>query len=1232
MREEMSEDKSFAQAMKMDMKKGLPHCEWDGTDFVPTRPKPSPKVKVNVTLMHAAHKKFGCQWEGSRKGTYKSHTVEAVADSGCQTSSAGMDILEQIGCPEPYLVPTSHRIVGITDSFLDIVGSVFLRIEVAGKITRQMVHVSRNTRGLYLSETALSQLGLVHEEFPHPRRSRAQLAESIMCVGIVSPPENSHTSAPGDVSNCGEGTNVPCVQRTSTPDRPEKIPIVPSKENAPKLKRWLLWAFRSSGFNICSHQLLQGMEGNEMDVVFKDEEAPPRAYAYTPIPVPHHWKKKVKSDMDGDVRLGVIEKVPQGDTSRWCSRMVVAPKANGKPRRTVDLQQLNKATVREVHHTPSPINLVSTIPAGKLKTVLDAWNGYHSLELSPKGRAATTFITEWGRYRYCRGPQGFHGTGDAYTRRFDDITANEVRYVRCVDDGCLWDEDVEQAFWHTFDHIKMCADKGVVFNPEKFRFAEETVEFAGFDVTMDGYRPAERTLAAIKDFPTPCNITDIRSWFGLVNQVAYTFAQHHTMDPFRELMKKNRKFYWDDNLEQLFQTSKKEIVRQAEEGVRAYDLQKQTCLTTDWCKTGVGFALTQKHCKCSGPANPNCGEGHWKLVFAGSRFTKKNERDLFSPTEGECLAVAFGLSRCRMFTLGCPNLTLAVDHRPLLGILNDRALDTIENPRLLKLKEKTLPYTFRVTYVPGSSNAIRIADALSRHPTNKGLDGDEGEEDISDIAQAFAIQQTENVESISWRKVAEAAAIDKECTSLVRCIIDGFPDDKGSLPDLLKPYWGFKDELYVIDTVPFKGRKMLIPSILRPSVLDGLHAANQGVTGMLSNARDRLFWPGLDASIRLLRQQCRQCNEQAPSQSAEPCVFSPQPRVPFEQVAADLCSLGGHAFFVYADRFSGWVEVEHLSTNTFRQVRQVLLRWFRTYGVPDEIATDGGPPFKSLAYEAFLKSWDIRPRLSSAYFPQSNGRAEAAVKSIKRILLGNINQTTGELDTDAAARAIMTHRNTPAQDTGISPSVMLFGKPLRDHLPRFNRKLRPEWDSIGESREEALARRISVSSLRPKTELQSLTIGDAVQVQNQKGNHPNKWNCTGIVAEVLPNRQYHVVMDGSRRVSLRNRRFLKKISPVSRRSVDNDVAPPHTPEPQETPPVPPISTPLSDTPNALPNHPDIEADRECMQQSERDATEQNEREVIPSPQTMHTEPTRKSNRERAPRKLFTARMDGKYHS
>ncbi len=644
-----------------------------------------------------------------------------------------------------------------------------VRCEIGEKKTCQMVHISDNIHGLYLSETALMELGVIHRDFP----------------SCVHEPSESEFLAGCSTSTayvcCVDDGADECVERTPAPDRPEQIPFEPTKENIPRLEKWLLETFEGSAFNTCTHQSLQSMTGVPMEVVQKKDDVAHPAW-YTPIPVAFHWKKQVKADLDRDVRLGIIERVPQGETSEWCSRMVITPKTNGKPRRTIDFQQLNKAMLREVHHTPSPINLVTQVPAGKLKTVMDAWNGYHNLMLHLDSKELTTFNTEWGRYRYLRGPQGFHGTGDAYTRRYDDITSGEQRYLRCIDDGLLYDDDVEAAFWHTYDHIKLCADNGIVFNPEKFKFARESVEFAGFEVTLDGYRPASHLLDGIRDFPTPKNVTDVKAWFGLVQHVAYAFSEADVMQPFRELRSKKRPFYWDEALDNAFRKSKQEIIRQVYEGVRAYDLEKPTCLTTDWSKMGLGFSLMQKHCKCTGKPDPNCGVGHWKLVFAGSKTTNEAQ-SRYSPTEGECLAAAYGLQRCRMYTLGCPNLILATDHNPLTGILNDRRLDSIDNPRLLKLKEKTLGYDFRIVYIKGGSNAIRAADALSRNaiqgPDDRTFNGVEG------VTRAFAVRQAAGIESVTWSRVDEAASMDEECVSLVQLINEGFPGSKDEVPESL---------------------------------------------------------------------------------------------------------------------------------------------------------------------------------------------------------------------------------------------------------------------------------------------------------------------------------------------------------------------------------------------------------------------------------------------------------------
>ena len=95
--------------------------------------------------------------------------------------------------------------------------------------------------------------------------------------------------------------------------------------------------------------------------------------------------------------------------------------------------------------------------------------------------------------------------------------------------------------------------------------------------------------------------------------------------------------------------------------------------------------------------------------------------------------------------------------------------------------------------------------------------------------------------------------------------------------------------------------------------------------------------------------------------------------------------------------------------------------------------------------------------------------------------------------------------------------------------------IREEWQVAADKREAALQKRHAkiIETYNSHTkELEPLNIRDHVAVQNQNGNHPNRWDKTGVVVERLPHRQYKIRMDGSGRVSLRNRKFLKNILPV----------------------------------------------------------------------------------------------------
>ena len=105
-------------------------------------------------------------------------------------------------------------------------------------------------------------------------------------------------------------------------------------------------------------------------------------------------------------------------------------------------------------------------------------------------------------------------------------------------------------------------------------------------------------MQAIRNFSTPTNISDVRSWFGLINQVAYRFIKTDHMAPFRHLLSQTTPFQWNEDLEVAFRKSKEKIAELITDGVASFDMELVTCLSPDYSKQGMGWILQQKRCSC----------------------------------------------------------------------------------------------------------------------------------------------------------------------------------------------------------------------------------------------------------------------------------------------------------------------------------------------------------------------------------------------------------------------------------------------------------------------------------------------------------------------------------------------------------------------------------------------------------------------------------------------------------
>ena len=425
-----------------------------------------------------------------------------------------------------------------------------------------------------------------------------------------------------------------------------------------------------------------------------------------------------------------------------------------------------------------------------------------------------------------------------------------------------------------------------------------------------------------------------------------------------------------------------------------------------------------------------------------------------------------------------------------------------------------------------------------------------------DTLQTYSICSISDLsrKALTLDDIVLAAKSDKEYLDLISNISNGFPSTRSLTAPELREFWHVRENLAIDGYVAYFGTRIIVPRKLRKQVLEHLHSAHQGTTSMKNRAAVSVYWPGLNKDILNYRNNCRTCDQNGPSLTNEPIIQSAAPEWPFQQICGDYFFVEAHSYLVVVDRYSGWPCIYHFppghsnSTNLVKVLREL----FTSYGTPEEFSSDGGPQLTSKQFDDFLKFWGVHHRLSSVEYPQSNGRAELGVKSMKRLIRDNANRN-GSLDNERAAIALLQYRNTPLLATGLSPAQILFHRQLKDALPthRTHYQLHPEWILSAKEREACFANRNKVIEqeynlhTRP---LDALPVGTHVLVQRDR-----RWRDQGVIVATLPFRQYQVRMLGSGRVTLRNRKFLKRckvISPVPPPSAVHDPAvPPPLPRP-----------------------------------------------------------------------------------
>ena len=786
---------------------------------------------------------------------------------------------------------------------------------------------------------------------------------------------------------------------------------------------------------------------------------------------------------------GILSKVTK--PTDWCAPMVVVTKPSGDVRITTDFTVLNQAVRRERFEMPSVDFTLGKLGGSKFFSKLDANSGFYQITLDKGSRDLTAFITPFGRFCYNRLPMGISSAPEVFSREMQHILEGIDGVSNLVDDVCVFGSSKEEHDSRLTKVLDRLREAGVTLNLEKCVFGASSLKYLGFLISEKGVHPDPDKVVAISQFPAPTDVSGVRRFLGLVNNLARFIPNLSTIiEPIRSLLRKDTLWCWDSAQSAAFEKVK-EILTSPEVLV-LYDSKRETCVSADSSSYGLGAVLLQKV------------EDVWRPVSYISRSLTETE-SRYAPIEKEALAVVWSCERFNQYLLGS-HFLIQTDHSPLVSLLSKKRLDDLPI-RIQRFRLRLLRYSYDVQYVPGRLQTV--ADTLSRAPLGVGATVDEVH--FIQEVESYALGVVESLPA-SKDKISEIRSLQMKDPILMR-VREFTMGTWPQVPPLeARAYAAVRDELSIVDGLLVKGSRIVIPACMYAEMLAKLHEGHQGIIKCQRRARNSVWWPGITVQIKNLISRCNVCM-QFRVQHAEPMVSTPLPTRPWQKIASDLFHFQGKKYLLVVDYFSRFIEIALLSSSNASTVLMHMKSIFARHGCPETMVTDGGPPYSSKEFRQFAAKYGFHHIFSSPEYPQGNSEAERAVQTIKELL------KKAAVRGEDPYLALLAYRCTPLQN-GYSPAQLLMGRNLNSPLPLLPAGLQPSLPNYGEIRcyEEQYKEKMATNynSRKRARPLNPLKPGDKVHVQ-KKG--------TATVTEFCGNRSYKMVNDDG--VSIRrNRRIV----------------------------------------------------------------------------------------------------------
>ncbi|XP_033126376.1 uncharacterized protein LOC117124300 [Anneissia japonica] len=476
----------------------------------------------------------------------------------------------------------------------------------------------------------------------------------------------------------------------------------------------------------------------------------------------------------------------------------------------------------------------------------------------------------------------------------------------------------------------------------------------------------------------------------------------------------------DRNLHNLLETARRGLVFKnhqhaldeirkaitAEACLQYYNPNKATILEVDASQKGLGACILQ-----NGKA----------VAFASKSLSPAQAN--YSNIERETLALVFGINRFHTYLFG-KEFLVETDHKPLEMIWKKPLTST--PPRLQRQLIKIQGYDCTIKYKPGS--LMVLSDTLSRLPNPSKtqdvpikLEVDDIEDTLNTDLMSFATSKQEELQN--------ETSNDRVLQTLWQIVIAGWPENIKQVPEDIRVFWPYRDEIGISNGVMFNGIRVIIPKNLQTNILEQLHQGRMGIERTRRLARETVYWSGIDKDIERAIKLCQPCQEHQPSQHKEPLEPHDIPTTPWTKLSADLFSIGKDDYIVITDYYSKYPIVHKLNITSSTTIARIVSGTMSLFGAPAEIVSDNGPQYSGQPFKEMYRNWGVKHTTSSPRYPCSNRLAERTVRTLKS-LIKKCTQTRQSIQV-----ALLHLRATPIGPGLPSPAEMMFGRLVRTTLP-----------------------------------------------------------------------------------------------------------------------------------------------------------------------------------------------------